>query len=244
MIIGHPSANLCGVDWIGEIKAQFRVSLPCPQKLWFILPWGCQSSSQIPVWNSFWTVPCSCQVLLKRGRADSHKCWCVDVTEARVHGSVSVYGHAHISLGVVEILFQKVTHLSEEHKEKRSRGKWDPAALKNNPVKPLSHTASVGPTPSQRGYYLSGLLKGYIWGTQDFQGRGSWWEETWWVLGILEWEVAGYDERENCYWVWNEVLKVFPGWIVTTRQVPGSPGPTVGENLSWRSWGMRLERSF
>ena len=51
----------------------------------------------------------------------------------------------------------------------------------------------------------------------------------------MEWEVAGDDERENCYWVLNEVLKVFPGWTVTMRQVPESPGPTVGENLSWRS---------
>ena len=182
---------------MGEIKAQFRVSLTFPQKLWCILPWGCQSSRQTPVWNSFWTVPCSCQVLLKRGRADSHKCWCVGVTEARVRGSVSVCGHAHRSLGVVEILFQKVSRLAEEHKEKKSRGKWDPAALKNNHVKPLSHTSSVGPTLPQRGY-LWGLLKGYIWGTQDFQGRGSWWEETRWVPGLLEWEVAGDDERENC----------------------------------------------
>lgn len=94
-------------SWLPEIKAQFRVSLTCPQKLGFILPWGCQSSRQTPVWNSFWTVPCSCQVLHKRGRADPHKCWCVGVTEARVRGSVSACGHAHRSLGVVEILFQK-----------------------------------------------------------------------------------------------------------------------------------------
>lgn len=67
-------------------------------------------------------------MLLKRGRARKGRAQTlinaeVSVSEVSVHGSVPVYVHAHRSLGVVEILFQKVEHPSEEHKEKRSGGK-------------------------------------------------------------------------------------------------------------------------
>lgn len=47
-VIGHPDADLCGAEWMEEIKAQFRVSLTLPCRLWFILFCDCQSPSQIP----------------------------------------------------------------------------------------------------------------------------------------------------------------------------------------------------
>lgn len=126
--------------------------------------------------------------------------------------------------GVVEILCQKVSRLSEEHKERNQEGKWDPAALKNNHVKPLSHTSSVGPTQPQRSY-LWGLLKGTFGVHKTFKGEGA--------GGGNQWVPDSWSGRQQVMTrgemlvVWNEVPRYSEAGLLPLRQVPGSPGPTV-----------------
>lgn len=144
---------------MGEIKAQFRVSLTFPWKLWFILFYNCQSPSQILLKCLLNCALCMPGAVQKRQSKEekgtnSYECW--NECHWGRYACECVW-YAHISLSVVEMIFQKSGASFRWAQEKRLRRNWGSEGLNNSQVYPFSHTISVEIILTQRGYYLSGL---------------------------------------------------------------------------------------